>query len=429
MNKSLWLDNEIEIIKNNYDKLTIRELNKLIPNKTYKQIKSQIIRMGYQFKKVERSRELTKLDNEFILQNYKFLSIDEISKELNVSRYSIKQQFKKLNLQTLTYGQLMTNKLINSFSSQDVEYIKSNVNKLTLKQISTNLERDYSDVFKLCKLNNIEFKSRHQILNDNYEELDKKLLEIGDGKSIKELSTLLNVDYKIIFKRINKLNVNYINDVPKWSNQERQLLLDLYLTTTLDDLCIIMKRSKGSIIENAKKLNIELLKNNYVDNSKISKEQYQYLVENFNKTSLINICNELNINARNVILKVYLSRIYSFKLKGMHSLLEKVIAKILDEYCIEYDSQFKIKTDKSYILCDFKLKHSNKIIEVYGDFWHGKDILHKKHDPRNLQLIRKRNSERENIIKLNNELLIIWENDIINNLQKVYNEINNFVNN
>lgn len=427
MNKVLWLDSEIEIIENNYNNLTINELNKLIPNKTYKQIKSQIIRMGYDFKKVERSRELNELDNEFILKNYKILSVDQISKELNVSRYSIKQQFKKLNLQTLTYGQLMTNRLINSFSIKDVEYIKSNVNILTLKQISTNLKRDYSEVFKFCKLNNIKFKSRQQILNDNYKELDEKILEIGNGKSIIELSELLNVDYNTIFRRANKLNINYINDFPKWTKKEKELLLDLYLTTSLDDLCLIMKRSKGSIIENAKKLNIELLKNNYVDNSKISQEQYKYLIDNFNKMKLIDICNELNNNARNIILKVYLSRIYSFNLKGTHSLLEKVIAKILDEYCIEYVSQYKIKTYKSYILCDFKLKNSNKIIEVYGDFWHGKDIPNKKHDPRDLGAIRKRNNERESIIKLDNELLIIWESDILNDLQKVYNEIDNFI--
>ena len=60
--------------------------------------------------------------------------------------------------------------------------------------------------------------------------------------------------------------------------------------------------------------------------------------------------------------------------------LEKLVADILDANQIQYTFQFFINkngTCKSY---DFKLKNSNVILEIDGDFWHGFDRYRDKRD-------------------------------------------------
>jgi len=70
-------------------------------------------------------------------------------------------------------------------------------------------------------------------------------------------------------------------------------------------------------------------------------------------------------------------------------------------------------TDIIYKNPDFKVKGQNKLIEVFGDYWHKDD------DPEYWYKVWKDNGY---------ELLVIWEHEIKNDLEKVLIKIANFIN-
>ena len=103
-----------------------------------------------------------------------------------------------------------------------------------------------------------------------------------------------------------------------------------------------------------------------------------------------------------------------FKHKSMNK-LEKLVADWLTEHNIEYTFQFFINTDgvcKSY---DFKLKDTDTIIEVHGDYWHGGSGVSKHHfDVKNT--IKNDNLKKQMAIDKGYGVIVIWEHEIKENI-------------
>ena len=76
---------------------------------------------------------------------------------------------------------------------------------------------------------------------------------------------------------------------------------------------------------------------------------------------------------------------------------------------------------------------NNKIIEVYGDYWHGNPIKYKatdinKHLKMTVEKIWEKNKNRiDHIESFGYKVLILWEYDIYNNYEKVVQDIKNFL--
>lgn len=106
--------------------------------------------------------------------------------------------------------------------------------------------------------------------------------------------------------------------------------------------------------------------------------------------------------------------------------LERLVASILDENNIPYRFQFFINKNgvcKSY---DFKLKDSNIIIEVDGDFWHGNEKSKVKFDK--YETVRK-NDELKTMIACEEgyTLIRLWESDIKKDSSIIINSINQII--
>jgi very-short-patch-repair endonuclease len=103
--------------------------------------------------------------------------------------------------------------------------------------------------------------------------------------------------------------------------------------------------------------------------------------------------------------------------------LEKFVSYILDQNYIEYTNQFFIKTKegicKSY---DFKIKNSNIILEIDGDYWHGGPSLNKHFYK--LDEVKKNDLIKDQLAKDNNFILLrFWESDIYNQPDIIINKI------
>lgn len=78
----------------------------------------------------------------------------------------------------------------------------------------------------------------------------------------------------------------------------------------------------------------------------------------------------------------------------------------------------------------------NKIIEIYGDYWHGNPKIYKENQIINYPFkkiltkeIWQKDKLREDCLKTNYELLIIWEYEINNDWDSVEKNINKFIKN
>jgi len=102
--------------------------------------------------------------------------------------------------------------------------------------------------------------------------------------------------------------------------------------------------------------------------------------------------------------------------------LEKKVADYLDLKNIKYKFQFFINDNgvcKSY---DFKLKNSNIIIEVHGDYWHGGAGVKKHHF--DVKSTIKNDKLKQRMAKTNGyEVKVLWEHDLNTDLTIIDNLI------
>jgi very-short-patch-repair endonuclease len=102
--------------------------------------------------------------------------------------------------------------------------------------------------------------------------------------------------------------------------------------------------------------------------------------------------------------------------------LEKFVSNILDENNIKYTHQFFLNKDgicKSY---DFKIKDTNILLEIDGDYWHGGPSLEKHFFK--LEEVKQNDIFKDQLAKDNGfNLLRIWESDIYNKPNIVVDKI------
>jgi very-short-patch-repair endonuclease len=103
--------------------------------------------------------------------------------------------------------------------------------------------------------------------------------------------------------------------------------------------------------------------------------------------------------------------------------LEKFVSLILDEHNIKYNFQFFLKNKdgicKSY---DFKIKDTNILLEIDGDYWHGGPGVEKHFSK--VEEIKQNDLFKDQLAKNNNFLLIrIWESDIYNKPESLIHKI------
>jgi len=111
-----------------------------------------------------------------------------------------------------------------------------------------------------------------------------------------------------------------------------------------------------------------------------------------------------------------------FKMKKMNK-LEKFVSEILDKNNIPYHFQYFIKTKeglcKSY---DFKIKNTNLLLEIDGDYWHGgpgvKTHFFKLNEVKDNDLLKNKIATQKGF-----SLIRIWESDIYNKPEVVVEKI------
>lgn len=99
---------------------------------------------------------------------------------------------------------------------------------------------------------------------------------------------------------------------------------------------------------------------------------------------------------------------------------ERIMREQLDRLKINYEEQ-KEMYDK--FIVDFYIPENNKVIEVFGDYWHGNPEFYgnnkKELNDYQIKQIKKDKARIAYLKKCGHEVIILWENDIYNNLNNI----------
>ena len=264
---------------------------------------------------------------------------------------------------------------------------------------------------------------------------------------------------------IQKINASKVNHKTKpqttrieyWLNKgydyesAKEKLKDRQTTFTLKKCIEKHGDVEGLKIYNERQIKWQNTLNNNNDNIELNKkrglnkeqfiekhgeDKYNILVDirklNNSKEGYIEKHGEDKYNQKiNNIKKSFRDRDFN-KISKISNILFQNVEKEINEKCF-YGKEEKIiqfyNDDKySCFFVDFKI--GNKIIEFYGDYWHGNPLLYKsyeiigsKYKHYKVEDIWKRDEERIRlIIERGYEVLIIWENDYKKNKEEIKNK-------
>ena len=111
-----------------------------------------------------------------------------------------------------------------------------------------------------------------------------------------------------------------------------------------------------------------------------------------------------------------------FKKRKMNK-LEKFVSYILDKNNIPYIFQFFLSKDSICKSYDFKIKNTNILLEVDGDYWHGGPSLDKHFYK--LDEVKKNDDFKKSFAESSEFILIrIWESEIYNNPDIILQKLN-----
>lgn len=122
--------------------------------------------------------------------------------------------------------------------------------------------------------------------------------------------------------------------------------------------------------------------------------------------------------------------------KNTYSSVHREVVEFLGENGVDVVIEYKVPKDKcGYYSYDIQLVDTNKIIEVYGDYWHGNPEIYNDNDlilkgsSREMKVKDKHRCDKKKndfAIKLGYSVLVVWENDLKNNRNETNELILNY---
>jgi very-short-patch-repair endonuclease len=120
------------------------------------------------------------------------------------------------------------------------------------------------------------------------------------------------------------------------------------------------------------------------------------------------------------------AKMYSDGIFDRQTLPQRIVNEILTDLNLEYENEYTCK----YYSIDNYLKEHNLMIEVMGDYFHGHPEKNSIINDMQLKNIIKDKRKHTYIKRYENiEVLYLWEDDILNNIDKVINIIKLYINN
>jgi hypothetical protein len=177
-NRLRWTDDEVEILKNNYEIIPISDVMKLLPDRTYDAIvlkAKKLSLISYERKKQLYSKE----DIQFIKDNWKLMSDEEMALSLNRTRRAIKAMRNNLSLFRQDMEKCHYEDLMKFFRGRIYQWKKDSMEKCNYQCILTG-SKDF-EIHHIVSFNIIvrNFISEYNIiLKENFDDYNVDELDV-----------------------------------------------------------------------------------------------------------------------------------------------------------------------------------------------------------------------------------------------------------
>ncbi|MFD1777971.1 hypothetical protein ACFSFW_04765 [Fredinandcohnia salidurans] len=356
-----WSKLEIDYLLENYTKLDLSQISEKL-GRTTRAVEGKANKLG-----LRKTKTWSETDISFLEEMYETLSNNEIAHFLDRTIGSIERKASKLNLKK-PVETIKKNK--RKWSSEDIEFLKANYKKIPPLEICQSLGISMGNMYRMAKYYGLQESTS----SDKF----------------------------------------HINSYRPWTEEETNFLIENHLNMTQKEISEFLGRPVSSIIK--KKSYIGLKK--YERKKDWSRQDIDFLKENYKSGSIIEMMDQLGRTFKAIHTKaneLNLSRDTS-------TYIEREVESILSNLKIPYESQVNIRG----FVADFQLRN-NKIIEVHGDYWHCNPKVYK--EPKNETQRRKIKQDRMKracFNELGYTVLYIWELDINNNYDQVIKIIKQF---
>lgn len=247
MNKRVWLKEEDEYIKDNFQNKTFSEMSKYL-GCSIPTLQNRLIVLGFEIEKKKVNRWTDEEIELLKIMASKYLN-KTIARKLNRSVSEVNKKARELKIQ-LIFKRPVWNKW-------KVKFLKDNINSLSLSQIQKKLEVNYYQIMDKLDELGIEY-------NNNFwsEEEINILTELSSKVYIRQIAKILNRTEGAIISKANKMGLNYITLEKTYTDEELKYIKDNWGIITVNDMARKLGVSRRMIQTQADKMNLPKLGNN-----------------------------------------------------------------------------------------------------------------------------------------------------------------------
>ena len=232
-------------------------------------------------------RNWTEEEDNYILNNYNKLTWKEMSTFLNCAIYTVKKRAESLGLE-------IEFKEIKPWTEEDINLLREYAGKYGKRTIARMMKKGVNSIVSKANSEGIDLSVDNDPWDDS--KVDYLISNINK-KSIRQISLFIGIDAYRIKKKCEELNI--IIEKTGWTEEEDKLLLENYNKCHYSQLTkIIPGKSKGAILKRARKLNLDVITEN--TESVYNEEYAKFIHDNWSKMSLNEMSRQLGISKSTV---------------------------------------------------------------------------------------------------------------------------------
>lgn len=310
------------------------------------------------------------------------------------------------------------NKYNNNMTSEDFEFIKTNYQNMTVKEIAQILNKNKSTIYKAIQSLGLIYTNREgrPWTKEEIDYLKNNYLV----KTSKEISYDLNRTVSSIQGKVYLLGLRKADNCSNWTNEEIEILKQYVNVESYEEISKRLNRSTYSIYN--KVWELHLIDDEFKGFIKLKKEQILFIQENYLKMTDSELAKKFKVSIGSIerIRKLYGLKKTGNEIKGP-TYIECFVKDVLDELHINY----KFNENLGKYKPDFYIEHLNLIIEVNGDYFHCNPYLYPNGPKDEIQIRHIVHDYYKRCFYLSNgyTLLEIWEKDINDNPEMIKEKI------
>lgn len=309
---------------------------------------------------------------------------------------------------------MANNKYNNNVTTEDCEFIKSNYQNMTVKELAEKLNKKPVTIYKTIKKLNLQYENRDgkiwtqkeiDYLSKNYETMT--YTEIGYELKRTPKSVMGKAHYLGLIKSNNSKN---------WTEEELTYLKENINSKSYDEISKHIHRSISAIY--TKVWELQLVPKELKCCRKLKKEQAEFIIANCHKMTDAQLAKrfEVSIEAISALRKKY-----GIKKNGNETSGPTYIEQFIIDFLEDNKIKYKYNKQLGDYIPDFQINKTKVLIEAQGDYYHCNPYVYPDGPKDEIQIkhVLRDYYKKCYYVSRGYEIIEVWEKDINENPDEI----------